>query len=241
MENKPIIAYHVNIIAEKENPDEASSNSLAGFKIFATRPIMATKLGWHQTKITQRGKELSEKMSGTANIIKTSISEYCTGLTDQDVEDLTNITINPKLKENHLEFIKKIKMNGYKTICITDHDTIHHSIFKTKIAKNQNLNFEDIYDGVITVPYQSNPLQNSNFRKHDEKWYIAKEKCHHSHCQALRSLADELNPQAPIIIVDEQKKNLDQIHQNTNIIDIIAFETIEQTQQALQQKGVLLK
>ena len=238
--DKLVIACHLNIISEKEDPDAAAANSvMTGLRLFWNRPGLAATLGWNKKEITQAGKILAQTETGIANVTKTVLSKY--EVTDyHDIKALTKLAVNPKIKKNELEFIQKLKRLGYNVVGVTDQDTVHHKIFR---KKTKDLGINTLLDGIITIPYLGKPLKlttNYRKRKNIDNWYIAKPGCHISHCQALRLLVDTtIAKNAPILMIDmKENKPDDDIHTKLNI-ELIHFTSLEQLTADLKEKKII--
>lgn len=226
MLKKTIVAFDLAIISAKEDPDAASARSASMGKSIFTGWRIATgiKLWANQKVIDKKGKELSRTETGTANVTRTVLKEY--GVTEDEIKQLTEAAINPELKKLELAFFTELKEQGCKIIGITDQDQIHHEFFRKKAATN--CDFDNFLDGVITIPYLGDPLgEGEAYRPHKPNWLIAKPGCTTSACQALRALANSIDPHAPVILVDIKKNASPEIQIAQNI-QTISYHSLEQ-------------
>lgn len=241
--SKPIIALHLSIVSDRENPDAAAAQSAeVGKTLFSgfSRWWTGVQLLTHKNTIDQKGKELAKTETGTVNVTHLVLKEY--GVTEDEIKKLAHAAINPQVKKAELSFVQDLKKQGYKIVGITDQDHVHHEIFRQKATE---IDLNELLEGVITIPYlgdtQYSTADYTNtekwYREHKDNWYIVKPGCQTSACQALRKLVDSIDPEAPIVMIDI-KKNSEEIPAKSNIASI-QYESLEQLIKQLQDMNLL--
>lgn len=241
---KPVIAVHLSIVSDRENPDTAADQSAeVGKRLFknADRFWVGIKLWTNKKAIDEKGKELAKLETGTTNVTKQVLEKY--GVTDGEIRELTKAAINPEIKEHELNFIKDLKAQGFKIVGITDQDHVHHEIYREKVSSKVDLN--ELLEGIVTIPYIGDrkyaDMKYTELEKwcqeHNAKWYVAKPNCHTSACEALRKLVDEIDPQAPIVMIDVKKNSA--VNAAESNINRIQYESLEQLKKQLQEMNLL--
>lgn len=244
LQKTPIIACTLDLLTEEEDPEKTAELSISeGYKLFQGRTGLGLKLWWNRKSIKRRGQELAKSMPGVANVTRKILEDYH-GITEDDIRTLTKIAVNPILKQTGIELFTVLrKTYNFSVIGIANHDPVHHHIFREKVKHAVDLN--ELLHGIIMVPYEGDPLETAQdfcIHQSNVNWYLARSNCKNSCYKALSALADTIDKDAPIIVI--QKKKDDEIRIPrffSDRVERIVFESVEQIEKILQKKGFIKK
>lgn len=198
---KPIIVCDLQLLAPPQDPEESAEiPTLDALKLFASSPLLSMKLGLNSAKIKENGIRMAkEGESGAANVTYKVLSVYG-NISEDKVKHLTQYAIKSTVQKTGLDLVKFLtKECQFSVIGISDQDRIHHEIFREKVKDAIDLGSE--LSGIVTLPYVVDEQQGKTCHPEHPQWELTnikdKTKCYEAICK----LADAIDEQAPIVIV----------------------------------------
>jgi len=250
----PVIAFNSEFFSEKATTSSVVAKALVvGPKLFWKRPLTAAYLAKDKDKIAEKAEDIAKETHGTVNVthrlFKWLEQEGYGTFSDNDIKEISKISIQPSIKPAELALIKLLREHEVSLLCMTNQDDQHHVIFRDHLRDAHKECFASLFDASITVPsFECSAFQTDGIVYHKplRDLYIAREpRPKESYQQTVRWAADELSrPNCPVLLfdtderharaMDGQKENMSAFHAHSiqHIIEILQTKKVLDEEQA---------
>lgn len=147
-----VLAVDLGLLIPNDDMNTIITNALtSGLWIIASHPSLLI----HVREIVDIGKSAAKTTRGMSNIISAVTNsiknDFDVTLNREEQENMIAISVAPVLKKAILAQLQELKGKGFILIGFTNRDNYELRLCKESIQKNNHLNIESLFDGIVSV------------------------------------------------------------------------------------------
>lgn len=101
--------------------------------------------------IRQKGQEISKNTNGATNVTKQLFDGEGYKFSQQQIESLTALGVEPKLNEGSKDLLELLKENNFSTLLATHYDPYHYITYDN-VLKKEDFNLQEYISGAVLIP-----------------------------------------------------------------------------------------